>query len=1332
MVSSKRRPTRTASNAPSLPEGATHPALSPITELVLSDHEGDSPSTEDIPQANPPCNAKPPLDGNTVISPTSGVLPQTSTSTSSTTAISTSGLASSGLAPLPQFSDEQLQAAHRAVVTALQDPLASTLHVPQLPTSLDAPSSSSSTLPAQDETRPSRSKGKGRAPNPPLGPDEVDEALLASRPVSSSLRPLSPSRPAVRFSRTSIAPASSSRAPPAVDPPSSPLVVEKRAFTEDELVDILRAYGDELLQSLGLSTQSTGAPRSPPPRSARESNSRDHCHSGSHAAWCNHPGAERPRSGPSRASHSYAPYPAPRSPRIHRNSRGIPYVAPSPSASEHGSADSSFSPGDSLGNPSHAPDFSAELNANEIVTPDRIVRILRGGWLDYIPLDSLTNDACRSASFAPLLQDDAAIALQAGGRLHVRSSALDCSRELRIPILGWMQATRNFVEAIRYHYHSASDRSPGGPSARRIAASFKAHYKLIMRRPDFESNFATYVEYDVFIRRQFLSRLHSGRPMFPLDQFHDSVFQTYDRARVARAMTSLSSSSNAAPSSSLKPFRDHRISESAAHADSSAAHSRTSRSSSGRERNIRCITSSSRPTGNGKGPEGSCSASGGMAPVPAPNPDAITLTPVRSAELLSTVHNSALCEFHLPITTPLRPERWTALLQETGGLPRFAAVPDGLIHGFSLGLENFHLDHTYSPPNHYKSPEHHAFVISKYAEEIRLGRVSPGYPPHVFTSLFGHYRTAPLNVIERHPGKFRITVDHSYPRDNPLIPSINSEINSKHFQCAWGTFSVCYLLVADAPPGTEACVFDVDSAFRNIPTRPIDRTATAILIDGLVHLDGRLNFGICPAPGIFGLVADAIVWIYLHKGIDAVIKWVDDFIFFRYLRSHPGSRSYFSYDETLIWSIADDLGWPWAPDKFVPFATSFTYIGFEWSLSANTSSMPPHRSGHQVVLRLSADWTARLFRPRTPAVLKGQRPSAHRQPWQIPASLQEHANTVLSRAWKPSTSAGYSRSVDQFFAFCSNLNAPASAWLPASEDLLCAFAASFSGTLAASSIRSKCAALRSWHILNGLPWLGSTKLAYTIKGCESMRPPSSFTAKRNPVTIQMLTAILSGLDPACARDSCTVAIACTAFWGQLRLGELLPDREGLLSADRLPRWRDLHSPNSRGTRLLHLPQSKTSGYKGEDVVITRQATADPIQHLADHGKHIATVDSWPLAWYASSAGSPVALTKRKFLLRCNGILAALALPHISGHSFRIGGTTHFLLSGVAPDIVKIMGRWSSDSFLRYWRCLEVIAPLHAELLEPIVLRNVRPSASSLIGGSSFSGSDAPPGLLRSG
>ncbi|KAG2145616.1 hypothetical protein BD769DRAFT_1416683 [Suillus cothurnatus] len=57
--------------------------------------------------------------------------------------------------------------------------------------------------------------------------------------------------------------------------------------------------------------------------------------------------------------------------------------------------------------------------------------------------------------------------------------------------------------------------------------------------------------------------------------------------------------------------------------------------------------------------------------------------------------------------------------------------------------------------------------------------------------------------------------------------------------------------------------------------------------------------------------------------------------------------------------------------------------------------------------------------------------------------------------------------------------------------------------------------------------------------------------------------------------------------------------------------------------------------------------------------------------------------KNSHTMQCH--LGQTGLATSSGHSFRIGRTTEFLLSGVPPDIVKALGRWSFDSFLCYWR-----------------------------------------------
>jgi hypothetical protein len=330
-----------------------------------------------------------------------------------------------------------------------------------------------------------------------------------------------------------------------------------------------------------------------------------------------------------------------------------------------------------------------------------------------------------------------------------------------------------------------------------------------------------------------------------------------------------------------------------------------------------------------------------------------------------------------PIVTRLKASAWEAALIDAGIYEQYGNIPTGLREGFLCGLENFSLSCTSIPDNHYTSKDEEDYVIRKYAEEIELGRVSRGYKPEELYALIGHFRTAPLAVIEQSPGKLRVIVNHSYPRNknivdleklprnpsvkipfDPTTTSVNTVIDSKKFQCTWGSFSECYLLVADAPRGTQAAIFDVDAAFRNVPLHPSARPFLAIMIKGLIHLDHVCNFGASPVPGIFGHIADAMVKIMIHRGIEALIKWVDDFIIFRYPHrlNMSDDTSSFKYDAQLIWDIGHELGWPWSPSKFVDFAPAFMYIGFWWDLDQKTVELPEKKKVKY--LERLAPWTA--------------------------------------------------------------------------------------------------------------------------------------------------------------------------------------------------------------------------------------------------------------------------------------------------------------------------------------------------------------------------------------
>jgi len=128
---------------------------------------------------------------------------------------------------------------------------------------------------------------------------------------------------------------------------------------------------------------------------------------------------------------------------------------------------------------------------------------------------------------------------------------------------------------------------------------------------------------------------------------------------------------------------------------------------------------------------------------------------------------------------------------------------------------------------------------------------------------------------------------------------------------------------------------------------------------------------------------------------------------------------------------------------------------------------------------------------------------------------------------------------------------------------------------------------------------------------------------------------------------------------------------------------------------LHIPWTKTTGIDGAIISITSRD--DPSCPLAALRHHLlcnqGVPSSAPFFSYRTNTGSWSPVTKGWFLARCNQVWKDAGLLEMLGHGFRIGGATHLLLLGVAPDIVAVQGRWLSRAFLEYWRRVESILPL---------------------------------------
>lgn len=260
------------------------------------------------------------------------------------------------------------------------------------------------------------------------------------------------------------------------------------------------------------------------------------------------------------------------------------------------------------------------------------------------------------------------------------------------------------------------------------------------------------------------------------------------------------------------------------------------------------------------------------------------------------------------------------------------------------------------------------------------------------------------------------------------------------------------------------------------------------------------------------------------------------------------------------------------------------------------------------------------------------------------------------------------------------------------------------GKFSGGTARVKLSVVKSWVQRKGLTWLGLDNLRSTLTGVEHKAPSSSFREQRPPVKLEHLTVLINrlSLDGTNGLDYAIRAGATACFFGQLHAGEIFPTSSNDpkdYDFAHLPAVRDLGPANHLGDRKLHLLRTKVLQSRGESVVLTTQpGSLSLTKALREHIYVNRLHPEDPLLAYRDDNSDLKVLSKAFFLKKCNAIWSETGIPKMSGHCFRIGGTTHFLIAGVAPEVVKAIGRWKSDVFLKYWRDLDSLASIHLHRL----------------------------------
>jgi hypothetical protein len=310
---------------------------------------------------------------------------------------------------------------------------------------------------------------------------------------------------------------------------------------------------------------------------------------------------------------------------------------------------------------------------------------------------------------------------------------------------------------------------------------------------------------------------------------------------------------------------------------------------------------------------------------------------------------------------------------------------------------------------------------------------------------------------------------------------------------------------------------------------------------------------------------------------------------------------------------------------------------------------------------------------------------------------------VMAFAWAPNTLETYGAGLLVFHVFCDQRAPPVPERqrAPASEELLLAFLSACAISLSGTTLKNYFYGVRAWHTLHGLPWpLDDTRLAAALTAADRLTPPSSRRPKRLPVTPAIIIALRAQLDLSRPLDAAVFACLTTTFWSVARLGEFTVPTIKSFNPARHVKRSDILVQESSGrlglpVTTFNLPWTKCSP-SGESVYWSRQdGLADPAAAFDNHlAINNPRQDDALFSWRDAS-GTSRPLSRPEFLKRLQAAAVAAGISPIQGHGIRIGGVLEYMLRGIPFDVVKAMGRWSSDAFQLYLR-------QHSTILAPYI------------------------------
>ncbi|POV94226.1 hypothetical protein PSHT_16347 [Puccinia striiformis] len=267
--------------------------------------------------------------------------------------------------------------------------------------------------------------------------------------------------------------------------------------------------------------------------------------------------------------------------------------------------------------------------------------------------------------------------------------------------------------------------------------------------------------------------------------------------------------------------------------------------------------------------------------------------------------------------------------------------------------------------------------------------------------------------------------------------------------------------------------------------------------------------------------------------------------------------------------------------------------------------------------------------------------------------------------WKKSTLLGYNAAVKKFKVFNASRGVHAFDLPITTSDVYSFVAWAGRGTgdngtvkINATSLTHYLHALKAWHTFHDAeyPYRSEKRVKLMLKGSGRQDALIPRRPEKSPVLISDLAELFRTLSGRGPEAEAVKDLAVVAFWGMARMAELTyTSNSGRINFKKGTTAQDvLYFQNAI---IVNIHEAKTAK-PGEVQVLKLRSINSPLCPVKAIERHrlATTLETDSLFGYESPKGR-INLTKR----RVNQVLAAawhdLGRPHLTGHSFRVGGAT---------------------------------------------------------------------------